>query len=78
MLNPDLLNHCLGYNSYEMALNNMDNAMAHWDGQGYIAADLDFLQNYYQCCGSLTYTDWENLERFESYATVRIDQTYPI
>ena len=56
----------------------MDNAMAHWDGQGYIAADLDFLQNYYQCCGSLTYTDWENLDRFETYATVRIDQTYPI
>ena len=54
-----------------MALTNMDNSMEHWDGQGYIAQDLDFLQNYYGCCGSLTYTDWENIEQFEEYATVR-------
>ena len=49
----------------------MDNSMEKWDGQGYIAQDLDFLQNYYGCCGSLTYTDWENIEQFEEYATVR-------
>ena len=52
-----------------MALTNMDNAMIEWDAAGF-AKELDFLQNYYSCCGSVTYSDWENVPTFTDYATV--------
>ena len=47
----------------------MDNAMVQWDAAEF-AEDLDFLQNYYSCCGSITYSDWENVPTFTDYATV--------
>lgn len=66
----------LAYNSYDMALTNMDNAMEQWGMQIGISEDLDFLQNFYKCCGSLTYTDWDNVVQFQDYATVRTQSNF--
>ena len=49
----------------------MDYAMSQWDGFDNGRA-IDYTQWYFGCCGSLTYSDWENVDQFEDYAEVSI------
>ena len=50
------------------SVQNVDIVMQQWDAQS-VALEIDFMQNYYECCGNVEYKDWtNNVAQFDDFA----------